>query len=163
MAFYPGAGLDISPIVLFPEIRHWYYMDSQPMSEFGKIISEKPLFVPRLGKIMHQIGFECIVHSPKKLVFGDSTDKTVTYYINSVFPDDYYSNYLPCSTLVHCGFKMNMLPEFYKKWDSIICNNKSEHSNECINKMEIVWDDSEYWLDENQTTEFITKHATVKR
>ena len=38
-AFYPGAGLVFSPVILFPEIKTWYYLDSQPASEFGSKIS----------------------------------------------------------------------------------------------------------------------------
>ena len=34
-AFYPGAGTDIVPPIVFRSIKHWTYMDSQPRSEFG--------------------------------------------------------------------------------------------------------------------------------
>ena len=58
-AFYPGAGTDLAPPVLFPEIKTWYYMDSQPRSEYGDtVILYRPTFLDQLNQIMRQCGFE---------------------------------------------------------------------------------------------------------
>lgn len=171
MAFYPGAGLDVTPIVLYPHIKNWYYMDSQPDSEFGSAGSSgRPSFIPRLGKIMHQIGFECIVHTDHSLLFQNATtNRTVTYYINATFPKALEYCYLPCTTLVLCGYSMpDRPPHFFAKWTQIICNNKTNYDemksdwhNATVST--IVWDENtEEFLDEHRTEAYITHYATIQ-
>jgi hypothetical protein len=50
-AFYPGAGIDIFPLIMFRSIKKWIYMDSQPKSEFGNIEFNgcgRPKFIEQL-------------------------------------------------------------------------------------------------------------------
>lgn len=168
-AFYPGAGLDITPIILFPHITEWYYMDSQPRSECGSVNDpgcEQKDFLVRLKQVMTQIGMECLVHTHHSLFFiHPTTHCKVTYYINSVFPLALEYCYLPCTTLVACGFRMSPRPPlFMSKFTHIICNNKTnydEFQSEWVHATisTIVWD--EECLDENRTIEFVTTHTKV--
>ncbi len=173
VAFYPGAGLDIAPIVLFPHITEWYYMDSQPMSEFGSTIfegCERPRFIERLKTIMGQIGMECMVHTEHSLFFTHPhTQCKVTYYINAVFPKALEYCYLPCNVLVACGYSMSPCPpHFMARWTHIITNDHTD-TDEWMPEWKharvttIVWDVEDHFLDENQTVEFITKHARLYR
>ena len=60
-AFYPGAGLDIFPLIMFRNIKKWIYMDSQPRSEFGDNFYEgfaRPKFIEKLKQIMEQNEFK---------------------------------------------------------------------------------------------------------
>ena len=60
-AFYPGAGLDIFPMVMLEDIALWICMDSQPNSEFGLNMHaglERPRFVDQLKQTMKQNNFE---------------------------------------------------------------------------------------------------------
>ena len=60
-AFYPGAGTDIVPPIVFRSIKHWTYMDSQPRSEVGNDFYKgfsRPQFIPTLITVMNQNGFE---------------------------------------------------------------------------------------------------------
>ena len=171
-AFYPGAGLDIAPIVLFPHITEWYYMDSQPMSEFGSVVftgCDRPRFIDQLKKIMTQIGLECMVHTEHFLFFlHPSTQCKVTYYINAVFPQALEYCYLPCTIFVACGYSLeHRPPRFMERWTRIITNNKT-YNDDLLQEWAhahvstIVWDDvEEEFLDENRTREFITCHSKV--
>jgi hypothetical protein len=180
-AFYPGAGLDMSPIVLCPDIKHWYYFDSQPLSEYGSYIinkntysERKERFIRRLGTVFHQIGFECVSIIDSTFLFlNHDTATSVTYYINKIFPDD-LGIVPPCGFLVMCGFdiesaftdSMNKSPSepqsdrltrFLSEWDGFIIQSKSIHPSLPDRPVrEIVWDESEYFLDANQTESFIT-------
>lgn len=172
VAFYPGAGLDITPIVLFPQITEWYYMDSQPMSEFGSLIfpgCERPFFIDRLKKIMGQIGMECMIHTDHFLFFLHPTTKCkVTYYINASFPEALKYCYLPCTVLVACGYNMEHRPShFMERWSHIITNNKT-FTDEWLPEWKhahvstIVWDEVEdEFLLENRTREFISQHTRI--
>ncbi len=172
-AFYPGAGLDITPIVLREDIKDWYYMDSQPMSEFGSLILpgyERPNFTMRLKKIMSQIGMNCMSETQHSLFFFNPNTKCkVTYYINSVFPKALDYCYLPCTIFVACGYSLDgRPPHFMKHFSQIICNNKTYYDDAFLKECEhaeistIKWDDvEEYFLDENRTREFIMQHTKI--
>ena len=59
-AFYPGAGTDVVPIVMFPYITSWLLLDSQPKSEFGAKLDpgfERPKFLSDLDQVLKKIGF----------------------------------------------------------------------------------------------------------
>jgi hypothetical protein len=158
MAFYPGAGLDIAPIILFPYIKRWYYMDTQPCVD-------RPFFIQRLGKIMKQIGFECTRYHNTTLFFMEPNGKrTVTYYTNSVFPDDMYKHEIQASTLVACGFYFPNAPSlFYRQWKHVITDNKTNPS--IIDKFvtenltTIMWDGD--YVEEDKTPQCIVEHARI--
>ena len=171
-AFYPGAGLDIAPIVLFPHIKEWYYMDSQPVSEFGSTIfpgCERPRFIERLKNIMGQIGMDCMLHTDHFLLFlHPKTQCKVTYYVNAVFPKALEYCYLPCNVFVACGFDLkHRPPQFMSRWTHIITNNKTYNEDwmqewKHAQVSTIVWDEVEdEFLDENRKVEFIMKHTRI--
>ena len=158
MAFYPGAGLDIAPIILFPYIQRWYYMDTQPCVE-------QPFFIQRLGKIMKQAGFECTRYHNTTLYFMETNGKrTVTYYTNSVCPDDMYKQAIQASTLVACGFCFPNAPSsFYRQWKHVITDNKTDSSitTRFITEQlsTIIWDDT--YTVEDKTPQFIVEHTNL--
>ena len=104
-AFYPHASLDIRPIQAFPDITHWYYMDTA-------------VDISQLGKIMHEIGFQCISYKDSTILFQNE-ERFVTYYTHSVYPQAMYSRYLPCTILVAC--KLDSLPTCFT-WEQVICD-----------------------------------------
>ena len=184
-AFYPGAGLDVAPIVKFPAVKVWYLMDSQPASEFGRHITpgcERPNFLARLDRVMSQIGLEKIGtetletafatadhHAPLKITYASDRQR-VTYFANAVFPDALGLIPASCSMLVACGFSLtNRAPDFLAKWRHIICSSKT-----CYDDLSaewgttpistIVWDDEidNEFLIENRTPEFIERYTTIE-
>jgi len=181
---YVGAGLDITPIVLFPKNNH-YLMDSQPMSEFGNDIApgyERPNFLARLDQVMSQIGLKKIGmetletplatasrKAPLKITYA-SDHQRVTYFANAVFPDALSLIPVPCSVLVVCGFSLTgRAPDFLAKWRHIICSSKTGYdgmSDEWGDTpiSTIVWDDEveNEFLIENRTPEFIKRHTTIE-
>ena len=103
-AFYPHAQVDIRPILSFTDITHWYYMDTN-------------VNVSELGKVMHEIGFECVSYKDSTILFQNK-ERFVTYYTHSVYPQAMYSRYLPCTILVAC--KLDVLPTCFT-WEKVIC------------------------------------------
>jgi hypothetical protein len=103
-AFYPNASVDVRPIQSFPDITHWFYMDAN-------------VDASELGKVMHEIGFECISYKDATMLFQNK-ERYVTYYTHSVYPQAMYSRYLPCSILVAC--KLDTLPPCFS-WEHVIC------------------------------------------
>jgi hypothetical protein len=91
-AFYPGAGTDIMPPILFRNIKTWIYMDSQPKSEFGSKINSgyRQKFFPNLLTIMLQNEFQLKSIEGDTLTFYNSLhEQTIKYETNSVFPSPY--------------------------------------------------------------------------
>lgn len=89
-AVYVGAGTDILPLLLFPTIREWIYIDSQPRSEWGALEGTPSLtFLPQLHALLQANGW---VREPKDtddaLTYQNPiTHQRLTYWINCAFPE----------------------------------------------------------------------------
>ena len=98
-AVYIGAGTDILPLLLFPTIREWIYMDSLPRSEWGILESTPSLtFLPLLHRLLQGSGWvqqnarkePTADREPKdRLVYQNPTTKQrLTYFINTACPEE---------------------------------------------------------------------------
>jgi hypothetical protein len=173
-AFYPGAGTDIVPIVMFPHITSWLLLDSQPRSEFGSKLDpgvERPQFLSHLDQVMTQIGFtKAVVNGDKLLYYNTKTNQSVRYETNTVFLDYIKSGcHLGYDTLVLCGFdtaSSHPPTGWNDSFQHIIVNNKTLHDgpppkHKLISSI-MYHPEWEYWLDHNMTREQIVKHVSIK-
>ena len=131
-AFYPGAGTDIVPPIIFRTIKKWIYMDSQPRSEFGDNIQEglsRPRFIPTLITVMHQNGFELQTTEEDIFTFYHPIhEQTIRYETNAVFPYALQSYHRACDTLVLCGYELtNPPPDFITSYSHIITDSTTVH------------------------------------
>ena len=94
-AVYVGAGTDIIPLLLFPTIREWIYMDSLPRSEWGTLPSTPSLtFLPLLHSLLQASGW--VQQTPKDdkepkdhIVYQNPiTKQRLTYFINTACPEE---------------------------------------------------------------------------
>lgn len=94
-AIYVGAGTDILPLLLFPTIREWIYMDSLPRSEWGTLPSTpSTTFLPLLHSLLQASGW--VQQTPKdakepkdRLVYQNPiTKQRLTYFINTACPEE---------------------------------------------------------------------------
>lgn len=130
-AIYIGAGLDILPALLFPSLKEFIFIDSQPFSEFGthtyhvegeKHISthdvlkkdrfenlfSRPLFLPSLEKVMNQNNFKSVQSTPEYILYQNNlTNQTIKYYYSCSFPeyldDTILEDIKSCNTIIVCG------------------------------------------------------------
>lgn len=130
-AIYIGAGVDIVPALLFPSLKEFIFIDSQPFSEFGshtyhqdgeswialKDISKeerfdnlfsRPLFLSTLERVMNNNNFKQSESNPDYIIFNnDETKQTIKYYYSIAFPnflDESIINEInTCNTLIVCG------------------------------------------------------------
>jgi hypothetical protein len=176
IAFYPGAGTDLSPPVLFPEIKTWWYMDSQPQSEYGDVILHRPKFLNQLNQTMNQCGFKLLqVEDTLRTYFSLSTDQTIYYETSTVFPKAWDPVKHAGSTLVLCGYDMEsgpIPPSFFSSYSHIITDNltskdvwtKNILPTHTLSRMNYPKDNSyEYWLPEKETAENIRTFVSVER
>ena len=172
-AFYPGAGMDIVPPILFRSIRHWIYMDSQPRSEFGDDYREglsRPQFITELITIMNQNGFELRATENDVFTFYHSLyEQTIRYETNSVFPDALKRNHRECDTLVLCGYSLENRPcNFIDSYPNIITNSHTIYDNldEKIILTKHVFTmmynkNWKYWEPSNLTTSEIQRYVAI--
>ena len=171
-AYYPGAGTDIVPPIVFRSIKKWYYMDSQPNSEFGNDMYEgfyRKQFIPNLLQIMNQNDFEFIKKEKDVYTFHNHTyDQTIIYETNAVFPIALQPYHLACDSLVLCGYELTNPPkDFISSYPHIITDTKTLHeeTQETLltkNVSTMVYDnDWEYWKDINLTTCNIMRYVNV--
>ena len=173
-AFYPGAGLDIFPVIMFRDIKEWVYMDSQPRSEFGDNLYEgfeRPKFIEQLKKIMEQNDFLLTIIDGDTYVFYNlEYSQLVKYETNSVFPISLKSRHYECDTIVLCGFDLGECKkDFINKYSNIITNNITYHdeTDECllltkqVSSM-IIDKEWEYWEKKNIFIDNIKKHIIVE-
>ena len=174
IAFYPGAGTDLSPPLLFPEIKTWWYMDSQPQSEYGDVILYRPKFLNQLNQTMNQCGFELLqVEDTLRTYFSLSTDQTIYYETSTVFPKAWDPSKHAGSTLVLCGYDMESYgPSFFSSYSHIITDNltcedvwtKNIIPTHTLSKMNYPkYNSYEYWLPEKETAENIRTFVSVER
>jgi hypothetical protein len=176
-AFYPGAGTDLVPPVLFPNIKTWWYMDSQPHSEYGDtVILCRPTFINQLNQIMNQCGFQLhAADGTLRIYYSPSTEQTIYYETNTNFPGSWDPAKHVGTTLVLCGYDIEndgtiALPSsFFVSYPIIITNNitcasvwtKYVSPFHAISVIEYP-DDVEYWRIENSTKEAFQKYSVRK-
>lgn len=172
-AFYPGAGLDIFPPIMFRHIKNWIYMDSQPGSEFGDIKfngCERSKFIEQLKQIMVQNEFtQKNIDSNTYTFYNSEYKQTIRYETNSVFPHFLKQQHYDCDTLVLCGFSMDDKPlGFINKYSHIITNNITCHDLEDeelllskkVSTM-IINKEWEYWETKNQLSHIIHEYVNI--
>lgn len=172
-AFYPGAGTDIIPPILFRSIKKWFYMDSQPRSEHGNDLYEgfsRPQFIPSLLTIMNQNGFEFQTMEDNIFTFYHPIhEQTIIYETNSVFPTALQMRHRTCNTLVLCGYELTNPPtNFISSYPHIITNSITcyDESDQKIllskHVSTMLYDkDWKYWEPSNLTTHKIQHYATI--
>jgi hypothetical protein len=177
-AFYPGAGTNLAPPVLFPEIKTWYYMDSQPQSEYGdRAILYRPKFLNHLDQTMNQCGFKKKEVDRNLLTyFSSDTEQSIYYEINTNFPAAWDPVKHAGSTLVLCGYDMEssgpIPPSFFSSYLNIITDNLTSediwtknilptHTLSRINYPK--YGSFEYWLVEQETSENLLTFVSVQR
>lgn len=170
-AFYPGAGTDVCPPILFRSIKTWHYMDSQPRSEFGDDDYSgfyRPKFLGSLFSNMKMNNYMHIATEQDMYTFYNSEhEQTIYYNTNSVFPKDLNSKQLECDALILCGYELTNPPEnFVASYPNIITDSHtSEEVLEGITNdiytmvYNPEWED--YWKDEIHTTETIQKNIHI--
>jgi hypothetical protein len=98
-AVYIGAGIDTSPIENFKNIKIFYYIDSQPNSEFGIKQSGikldngmdgfyRPNFISKLNDNMKNVGLK-LVNIYDDLRIYSNNKQIVYYYTNTAIPEHY--------------------------------------------------------------------------
>ena len=107
-AVYVGTGTDILPLLLFPSIQEWIYMDSLPRSEWGTLPSTpSTTFLPLLHSLLQASGWikepkddgkepkddgkepKDAAKEPKdRLVYQSATKQRLTYFINTACPEE---------------------------------------------------------------------------
>ena len=174
-AFYPGAGLDIFPLIMFRNIKKWIYLDSQPRSEFGDNFYEgfeRPKFIEKIKKIMEQNEFKLLIIDGDTYVFYNHEYKQlIQYETNSVFPNSLQPRHYECDTVVLCGFDIGECKnDFVNKYSNIITNNITYHdlmdehlfSTKKVSTM-IINKEWEYWEIKNNFIDDIKKNIVVDK
>ena len=176
-AFYPGAGTDLTPAVLFPEIKTWYYMDSQPQSEHGDVVLYRPKFLNELDQAMQRCGFKMKeVENHFLTYFSSDTEQTIYYETSTIFPKAWDPVKHAGSTLVLCGYDMEssgpIPPSFFSSYSHIITDNltgediwaKNILPTHTLSRINYPKDNSyEYWNAEKETSENIRTFVSIQR
>ena len=172
-AFYPGAGTDIVPPIVFRSIKHWTYMDSQPRSEFGNNFYKgfsRPRFIPTLITVMNQNGFELRTTEEDIFTFYHPIhEQTIRYETNAVFPEALNRNHRKCDTLVLSGYELTNPPRnFIASYSHIITDSNTCHdeADEKIllpkNVSTMVYNKNwAYWDPANLTTRKIQRYVKI--
>ena len=165
-AFYPDAGTDIVPPILFRNIKKWLYMDSQQNFEFG----ESTKFIPTLLTIMLQNEFELkSINGDTYTFYNREHDQTINYETNTLFPDDLKPKHRECQTLVLIGYSLkNKPPDFVSSYDTIITDSLSrpdpaEQSLLLFKNVSLLWIDDTFMYNElsHCTTKNIIQHVSA--
>jgi hypothetical protein len=164
-AFYPGAGTDLIPPVLFPEIKTWWYMDQLSY----------PDFIDHVERAMNRCGFQLeTIDGNRRTYYSVSTRQSIYYQFGTVFPNDWDSLIHALSsknTLVLCGFDIQscgtLPPHFFSHYLTIITNNRTERSSwkehvyHVHNVLEIRLYD--HWNSKEQSIDTILANASVEK
>jgi hypothetical protein len=178
-AFYPGAGTDLAPPILFPTIKTWYYLDSQPRSEYGAYpILARPTFIKRLDQTMMQCDFELSnVKGDLRTYYSPSTQQTIYYETNTNFPEDWNLTRHKANTLILCGYDIHSnsrrdVDALFSSYSHIITDNLTCESvwkndilpTHTLSQMNYPKDGSfSYWITEQETSTNFRKHVTVEQ
>lgn len=161
-AFYPGAGTDFAPPVLFPGIKTWWFMDQQPRAAHD---DAPPTFLTRLDHAAERCGFRLqTVADTLRVYRSASTDQTIFYETRTCFPGAWDSTKHVGTTLVLCGYDVEssgVLPaSFFPSYPNIITNSLTEttiwtaHVSPVQSVSVIQYPTSiEHWQAKNQTAE----------
>ena len=167
-AFYPGAGTDLAPPVLFPGIKTWWYMDGQPRSEHGDDpVFYRPDFLGRLDQVMSQCGFQLQREDgEKRRYYSESTDQTIHYETSTLFPGGWDPVKHAADTLVLCGYDIQCAPPgFFASYSSIITNSitvDTIHPIKSVKRIEYpLLTDLEYWMPEHCTKDHYQRYYRV--
>ncbi len=110
---YVGAGTDIIPIIVLPEIKEFIYIDSQPRSEYGMYLYDnadlyRDYFLPELKKILKNNNFIDSKITKNYLEYHNNNNQILKYYINTPFPekvtDEIKKDIENCENLIFSGF-----------------------------------------------------------
>jgi hypothetical protein len=94
---YCGAGLDLSIVFMFKDISIFYFVDSQPFSEYGSKIHldsngsnifTRPNFISDLKKESIKYGFSILNEIKNMITFTHNFIK-IYYYINTAVPEHF--------------------------------------------------------------------------
>ena len=174
-AFYPGAGTDVFPLIMFRNIKKWIYTDSQPNSEFGDMMFEgcnRPRFIGLLIQNMKQNDFELeSINDNIYTFYNKEYEQQVIYETNSVFPRHVQQRHYDCDSIVLCGFDMeDDTINFINSFQHIITNNitifESDTEQLLMSKdvSTMVYDDNwEYWQSKNELPHLIQQHVRIKQ
>jgi hypothetical protein len=96
IALYVGAGCHIYPITDLPDIKIFYYLDSQPNSEFGikkygmygkrKVCGKRPEFIKDLDDEMEEFSMR-LTEVNKNLRIYTNEKQHIYYYTNIAVPE----------------------------------------------------------------------------
>lgn len=151
---YIGAGLDLRPIELFQNIRHFIYIDSLPASENPLVdpYDFDPFFLRKLLNKMEMFGFEwtsrdlniscCGLKNPQKKPFHIKFRRylhTVDYYFSTIFPLDIDNNCLnqisQANTLIVSGYMPDLtIIQMMKNPIHLICFHNDNKYDETVLK-----------------------------
>jgi hypothetical protein len=111
---YIGAGLDIIPIIVIPEVNEFIYIDSRPYTQYGHwrpkdttISFYEKSFLPRLNKLMQNNNFTLTKQEEKYLEYENPANQVLKYHINTAFPhvsDPVRNDISKSEHLVLCGY-----------------------------------------------------------
>lgn len=126
-AVYIGAGTDIIPVLMFPNIKEFIFIDSQPFSEFGDMtytddgatgnakrnerhinLFSRPHFLKELEQAMRQNNYVIKQHEVDNYILFEGGDgQTIKYYYSCAFPEHVEERLMfelaECDTIILCG------------------------------------------------------------
>lgn len=116
IALYVGAGTDSYPISDLPNIKTFYYLDSQPKSEYGikkygsdgfkKKLGKRPHFIKNLDTEMAEIDMKLTTVVSNLRVYSNN-NQNIYYYTNLAIPELYEEIKKPIenyNTLIIAGY-----------------------------------------------------------
>lgn len=161
-AIYVGAGIDIQPILLFPEIDIFYYIDSQPFSVHGtRAIYETQVnllgridFTDRLDNTFENVLKMKLTFSSYFLRIYKNEKVQVYYCTNTSFPEDYkYIKHIFDSpnlyAFIMCGYDPHSVMLKHLEKPIIFIGNDRTCYADAEYDWENLQDSSFYWLNHN--------------
>lgn len=164
-AFYPCAGTDFLPPVLFSEIKTWWYMDRLCYLDF----------IDHVERGLDQCGFKLeSIDGNRRNYYSASTQQSIYYQFGTTFPDAWdplVHALLRKNTLVMCNSNIHscgpLPPNFFTYYDHIITvnrNNRSLWKNHIYDYYKVseirLYDQ---WDAQDQTKDNILANAAVER
>lgn len=97
IAIYIGAGNDLTPVNLFPNIKKFYYIDSQPFSHSGKQVYLREDGINGFSNLnfIHYVEKEFLKNNFKltenkgNLKIYNRNDQNIHYFYNTSIPEDF--------------------------------------------------------------------------
>ena len=154
-AIYIGAGTDILPALLFPSLKEFIFIDSQPFSEHGthayhiegenhistldvlkkdrfENLFSRPSFMQSLEKVMNQNNFKSLKSTPDYILYQNQiTNQTIKYYYSCSFPEYLDESILDdiksCNTIIVCGHHPNKVVLEYIQSPTYLIGNNHTH------------------------------------